>query len=281
MQKEVRKMKALAKTIIPWIVIILCVSGIFIYLYRNSDDTNAVQTENVYPGEWKVRDEYDTKGSGYEDFLKQKDSLKILNKVYKMLNSSDQYREYSEQYLTYYKYFDGDSGFTKGSSLNNKEGKQYLTNLRVYQMPEKYMQEKKIAENICKGRSFKKNEYQRSLDKVIPVIAGYEYQKIFKLNEKIKGGYPGKGNYTYQIVGFLKKDSKLESNKNLDKVLLLPTVIPGKDMKVSDQRVLMSIKCDGFFIYHNEKEWKEMVHLIKKIRRETGYRFVIPKTTQD
>lgn len=50
MQKGVRKMKALAKTIIPWIVIILCVSGIFIYLYRNSDDTNAVQTENVYPG---------------------------------------------------------------------------------------------------------------------------------------------------------------------------------------------------------------------------------------
>lgn len=96
MQKGVRKMKALAKTIIPWIVIILCVSGIFIYLYRNSDDTNAVQTENVYPGEWKARDEYDTKGSGYEDFLKQKDSLKILNKVYKMLNSSDQYREYSE-----------------------------------------------------------------------------------------------------------------------------------------------------------------------------------------
>ena len=199
MQKGVRKMKALAKMIIPWIVIILCVSGIFIYLHRNSDDTNVVQTENVYPGQWKVRDEYDTKGSGYEEFLKQKDSLKILNQVYQMLNSSDQYREYSEQYLVYRKYFHGDSGFTKGSSLNDRVGKQYLTDLRVYQMPEEYMQEKKIAQHIWKGRSFKKNEYQQSLDKTIPLIAGYEYRKIFKLNEKIQGEYAGEENYTYQI----------------------------------------------------------------------------------
>lgn len=154
-----------------------------------------------------------------------------------MLNSSDQYREYSEQYLAYHKYFHGDSGFTEGSSLNDRVGKQYLTDLRVYQVPEKYMQEKKIAEHIWKGRSFKKNEYQRSLDKTIPLIAGYEYQKIFKLNEKIQGGYVGEENYTYQIV--------------------------------------------GFFVYRNEKEWKEMVRLMKKIRKETGYKFVIPKTTQD
>lgn len=198
-----------------------------------------------------------------------------------MLNSSDQYREYSEQYLAYHKYFHGDSGFTEGSSLNDRVGKQYLTDLRVYQVPEKYMQEKKIAEHIWKGRSFKKNEYQRSLDKTIPLIAGYEYQKIFKLNEKIQGGYVGEENYTYQIVGFLKKDTKLNLEGNLNKVLLMPTVMPGKDMKMSDQRILMSIKCDGFFVYRNEKEWKEMVRLMKKIRKETGYKFVIPKTTQD
>lgn len=280
MQKGVRQMKGLARTIIPWIVIILCLSGVFTYMRKNSDDAKNDQTESHDLEEWKIEDEYDTKGSGYENFLKQKNSLKILNRVYEMLNSSDQYREYSEQCLAYHKYFHGDSGFTSGS-LNDRAGKQYLTNLTLYQMPEKYMQEKKIAEHICEGRSFKKNEYQKSLDTTIPLIAGYEYQKIFKLNEKIQGGYPGKGNYTYQIVGFLKKDTKLKSDRSLNKVLLMPTVMPGKDMKVSDQKVLMSIKCDGFFVYHNKKEWKEMVQLIKKIRKETGYRLVIPKTMQD
>lgn len=53
-------------------------------------------------------------------------------------------------------------------------------------MPEKMISEKKIEQHIEKGRCFTLKEYQRPLNQEIPLIAGYDYQKVFHLNQKIK-----------------------------------------------------------------------------------------------
>ena len=51
-------------------------------------------------------------------------------------------------------------------------------------MPEKMISEKKIEQHIEKGRCFTLKEYQRPLNQEIPLIAGYDYQKVFHLNQK-------------------------------------------------------------------------------------------------
>lgn len=39
----------------------------------------------------------------------------------------------------------------------------------------------------------------------------------------------------------------------------------------------MSVKCSCYFCYKNEKEYRQISNLLKRIRRETGYRYVIPQ----
>ena len=38
-----------------------------------------------------------------------------------------------------------------------------------------------------------------------------------------------------------------------------------------------AVKCSGYFCYKNEKEYRQISNLLKRIRRETGYRYVIPQ----
>lgn len=115
----------------------------------------------------------------------RKNSLSILKKVYKELEKAELYREYSRQILSYHEYFRGNEKLASGS-YNDKTEDGYLTNLTVLQMPEKMISEKKIEQHIEKGRYFTLKEYQRPLNQEIPLIAGYDYQKVFHLNQKIK-----------------------------------------------------------------------------------------------
>lgn len=144
-------------------------------------------------------------------------------------------------------------------------------------MPEKMISEKKIEQHIEKGRCFTLKEYQRPLNQEIPLIAGYDYQKVFHLNQKIKAGYLGTENCTFKIVGFLHKNTRLSSELNLDETLIMPTVSKMKTMKQENEKILMSVKCSGYFCYKNENEYRQISNLLKRIRRETGYRYVIPQ----
>ena len=115
------------------------------------------------------------------------------------------------------------------------------------------------------------------MNQEIPLIAGYDYQKVFHLNQKIKAGYLGTENCTFKIVGFLHKNTRLSSELKLDETLIMPTVSKMKTMKQENEKILMSVKCSGYFCYKNEKEYRQISNLLKRIRRETGYRYVIPQ----
>ena len=235
---------------------------------------DAVSTDTMH--RIKIKDEYDNRNSSYMEFLHQKNSLSILKKVYKELEKAELYREYSRQILSYHEYFRGNEKLASGS-YNDKTEDGYLTNLTVLQMPEKMISEKKIEQHIEKGRCFTLKEYQRPLNQEIPLIAGYDYQKVFHLNQKIKAGYLGTENCTFKIVGFLHKNTRLSSELNLDETLIMPTVSKMKTMKQENEKILMSVKCSGYFCYKNEKEYRQISNLLKRIRRETGYRYVIPQ----
>ena len=269
-------MKYIVRFMVFYILSIGCLLGIIIYSYQNKIDRHNEQVEIEYPGVWKLSDEYDNENSSYMEFLHQKNSLSILKKVYKELEKAELYREYSRQILSYHQYFRGNEELTSGS-YNDKTEEGYLTNLTVLQMPEKMISERKIEQNIEKGRCFTLKEYQRSLDKEIPLIAGYDYRNIFRLNQKIKAGYLGTENCTFRIVGFLHKNTRASSELNLDETLIMPTVNKMKTMKQENEKILMSVKCSGYFCYKNEKEYRQIADLLKRIRKETSYRYVIPQ----
>lgn len=268
--------KYVVRFMVFYILSIGCLLGIIIYSYQNKIDRHNEQVEIEYPGVWKLSDEYDNRNSSYMEFLHQKNSLSILKELYKELEKAELYREYSRQILSYHEYFRGNEKLASGS-YNDKTEDGYLTNLTVLQMPEKMISEKKIEQHIEKGRCFTLKEYQRPLNQEIPLIAGYDYQKVFHLNQKIKAGYLGTENCTFKIVGFLHKNTRLSSELNLDETLIMPTVSKMKTMKQENEKILMSVKCSGYFCYKNEKEYRQISNLLKRIRRETGYRYVIPQ----
>ena len=268
--------KHIVRFMVFYILSIGCLLGIVIYSYQNKIDRHNEQVEIEYPGVWKLSDEYDNRNSSYMEFLHQKNSLSILKEVYKELEKAELYREYSRQILSYHEYFRGNEKLASGS-YNDKTEDGYLTNLPVLQMPEKMISEKKIEQHIEKGRCFTSKEYQRPLNQEIPLIAGYDYQKVFYLNQKIKAGYLGTENCTFKIVGFLHKNTRLSSELNLDETLIMPTVSKMKTMKQENEKILMSVKCSGYFCYKNEKEYRQISNLLKRIRRETGYRYVVPQ----
>lgn len=243
--------KLLSFVMVFYILSIGCLLGIIIYSYQNKIDRHNEQVEIEYPGVWKLSDEYDNRNSSYMEFLHQKNSLSILKKVYKELEKAELYREYSRQILSYHEYFRGNEKLASGS-YNDKTEDGYLTNLTVLQMPEKMISEKKIEQHIEKGRCFTLKEYQRPLNQEIPLIAGYDYQKVFHLNQKIKAGYLGTENCTFKIVGFLHKNTRLSSELNLDETLIMPTVSKMKTMKQENEKILMSVKCSGYFCYVQE-----------------------------
>ena len=231
--------KYVVRFMVFYILSIGCLLGIIIYSYQNKIDRHNEQVEREYPGVWKLSDEYDNRNSGYMEFLHQKNSLSILKKVYKELKKAELYREYSRQILSYHEYFRGNEKLASGS-YNDKTEEGYLTNLTVLQMPEKMISEKKIEQHIEKGRCFTLKEYQRPLNQEIPLIAGYDYQKVFHLNQKIKVGYLGTENCTFKIIGFLHKNTRLSSELNLDETLIMPTVSKMKTMKQENEKNINS-----------------------------------------
>ena len=176
------------------------------------------------------------------------------------------------------KYGVEDPGYDKISKIYRCHGvKQDYIGMDEYGVIPSQISEKKIEQHIEKGRCFTLKEYQRPLNQEIPLIAGYDYQKVFHLNQKIKAGYLGTENCTFKIVGFLHKNTRLSSELNLDETLIMPTVSKMKTMKQENEKILMSVKCSGYFCYKNEKEYRQISNLLKRIRRETGYRYVIPQ----
>jgi hypothetical protein len=56
--------------------------------------------------------------------------------------------------------------------------------------------------------------------------------------------------------------------------------ISSKDME-EFQKTLLSVKCQGYFRYKNKKEFENNIDKIKKIKRVTGYKYVVPITKKD
>ncbi|ASS41581.1 hypothetical protein AXF21_06685 [Eubacterium minutum ATCC 700079] len=282
--KKYKKYKGLAITVLLSACLsIMLFAAHKIYLSEHNVvkyNANAISIEKE--GDYLVTDEYDKDNNTISSFFKRNDAIKILKKTYKSLSTSGSkyYREIIFQTLEYYGDKKFDKTFTPSNShlqtnQQNASGELFTT-LKSMQLS--YNEAKKLHSSLAEGAFWRKRYYYSEL--LLPVVAGNEYKRYYKIGDRFTADYLGSKKIKFKIVGFLKKESKYKINKKtflLDKYLIFPSQMVRKKDESNYAKILLSVKCGGFFHYNSIGEFKECMALLKKIKMSTGYNFFIPK----
>lgn len=260
---------------------LIFVFGSSVYSYALSvEENNSTVPQNYDQGDWLLSDNYDRKGYRYENFLRQKNSLHILEQVYHKLQTINgiNYYEISNQDFIYTNKFLGSKKFINGEGNQNVDGK-LITPLKSMQISELFAEKQKLDRNIHTGSFFDSASYKKTSSQVIPVVAGADYQHIFKLNSTIENFYLATQNIQCRIIGFLDKNTRVKidgESINLDHYLIMPDINLAAQDNRDFKKTLLSVKCNGYLHYNNKKEYHQMAQEIKKIVKETGYEYIIP-----
>lgn len=274
-------MNTLKKYIISVFVTTIFVFGSSVYSYALLvEKNNSIIPQNINKGEWLLTNNYDRKDYRYENFLRRKDSIYILEQVYHHLQniSNVDYFEISNQDFIYTRNFSGDKKFVNGDA-NQKVDNMLITPLKSIQVSELYVKKQKLYRELHNGNFFNQSAYTKTSDQIVPVVAGVNYKNIFKLNSIIENSYLATQNIRCKIIGFLDKNASVkvdEENINLNNYLIMPNINLSDQDTADFRQTLLSVKCNGYLHYENKKEYHQMVQEIKKIVKETGYEYVIP-----
>jgi ABC-type antimicrobial peptide transport system permease subunit len=98
-------------------------------------------------------------------------------------------------------------------------------NIQIYQIDKDFYDSFKVK--VESGIGFNKENFLSYNDNEMPVIAGYNFKGVYKLNDKIKASE----NFNYRIIGFLPKNflmytagNVVGTMKNMDSKLITPLV---------------------------------------------------------
>lgn len=235
-------------------------------------------------GDWMLTDDYDSRDSSFEDFLKQKDAYDTLKETYEMLNNAfgGDYYDVGRQDIEYLGKFPGDEAYVSGGkdAMNQKINGQILSPLESLQVSYNFVCQKKMNELIGTGEMFGKEDYQRGAEQIIPVLAGASYQKMFKAGDTFQGKYLGEKDLKFQIRGFFKKDAGISLDNEeilLDRMLVFPSLCLKENDSGEFQKILLSVKCQGYLHYDGKSDLEKKLKQLEKIKKETGFRYIIPK----
>lgn len=263
------------------VVTIIFIFGSSVYSYALFvEKNNSTISQNSSQGDWLLSDNYDRKGYRYENFLRKKDSLKILKQVYQhLINIKNiDYYEISNQDFIYTKIFNGGKRFINGEG-NQKIDGMLITPLKSMQVSELYVKKQKLDKKIHIGNFFDSSSYTKNSNQIIPVVAGINYKHIFKLNSIVKNSYMATQNIRCKIIGFLDENASVKVDGetiHLDNYLIMPSIKLSDQDTLDFKQLLLSDKCEGYLHYNSKKEYHQMVRQIKKIVKETGYEYNIP-----
>ncbi|MBS7008796.1 hypothetical protein [Anaerostipes sp.] len=263
------------------LIMFIFVFGSSVYSYGLLiERNNSVIPQNYDQGDWLLSDNYDRKGHSYENFLREKNSLETLQQVYQhLLNIKNiDYYEISNQNFIYNKRFNGSKNFINGEG-NQKVNGMLITPLKSIQVSELYVKKQNLNLKVHSGSFFDQSAYKKTSRQIIPVVAGANYQHIFKLNSILENSYLATQNIRCKIIGFLDKNTTASidgENINLDNYLIMPSIKLSTGDTLEFKKILLSDKCEGYLHYNNKKEYHEMARQIKKIVKETGYEYIIP-----
>lgn len=271
------------------LMIALVITGLMYGFYRIviSTGSGAEHPQEITvseSGDWMLTDDYDSRDSSFEDFLKQKDAYNILKETCEMLKNTfgSDYYDVSRQDVEYIGEFPGDQEFVSGGkeAVNQKINGQILSPLESLQVSYNFACQKKMNELIETGEAFGKEDDQTGADQIIPVLAGASYQKIFKAGDTFQGKYLGEKDLKFRIEGFFKKDaSVLLDNEEilLDCMLVFPSLCLKETDSMEFQKILLSVKCQGYLHYDRKSDLEKKMEQLEKIKKETGFRYIVPK----
>lgn len=233
-------------------------------------------------GSLMLNDTYDAEDSRITDFFNGKESLEILTQTYDELQklNTNKYYEIGTQDITFIGEYMGDISCVDGdrSYLNQMVDNEIITPLKSLQVGDIYYNESPIKKNIT-NNGFKSSDFNNSQD-IIPVILGENYKSIFNLNDQFNGYYLGIKQLKFEVIGFFKPDTIIQLNGkkiNLSDYVVTPTL--GYSASDSDEYVkrLLSVKCEGYFFYNDDSEYKSIINTIKRLSSKTGFKYEIPR----
>lgn len=246
------------------------------------DNETKVEMEDI--GEWLLVDDYDSKNSSFEKFLKQKDSYDILKQTYEMLKETygDQYYDVSRQDLGYLGKFPGGEELVSGGkdAMNQEINDQIVSPLLSLQVSSNFTAQKGLEGMLEAGTVLEEQDYQKNADQMIPVLAGASFKNVFKIGDTFQGKYLGEKDMMFEIKGFLKDDAEvsLEGEEiSLNRTLVFPSIVWSQKDPKEFQKTLLSVKCQGYLHYDNKKELQNHMKKLKKIKKQTGFRYIIPE----
>lgn len=239
-------------------------------------------------GEWLLADSYDSENSSFEEFLQQKNAKDILNQTYKMLKKQygKDYFDVGMQSIEYIGKYKGSMNFVNGDeeAVNQKISHQEITPLKSVQISSNCMRYYHLDKEVEIGKTFQNSDYKKDASQEIPIIAGADYRQYFQKGDTFYGKYLGEAKIKFVIKGFFKKNTNIllaDEKINLDSRLVFPSIQISSGDEQEFQKILLSVKCQGYFHYESLNEFEKDVQKLKKIKKTTGFQYVIPMTNRE
>lgn len=239
-------------------------------------------------GEWLMADSYDSENSSFEEFLQQEKAKDILNQTYKMLKKQygKDYFDVGTQSIEYIGTYKGSMKFVDGDeeAVNQKINHQEITPLKSVQISSNCMRYYRLDKKVEIGKTFQNSDYKKDVSQEIPIIAGADYRQYFETGDTFYGKYLGEAKVKFVIKGFFKKNTNIllaDEKINLNSRLVFPSVQISSEDEQEFQKILLSVKCQGYFHYESLNEFEKDVKKLKKIKETTGFQYVIPVTNRE
>lgn len=281
-------MKMLFKIIV--IEMCLLVSTVFfIFCVADFQEANLINNYNLFAtnenkteGDFLLTDMYDSDTTSIYDFFSQKNSLSILESIYDELTSMEiDYYEISMQSFDYIGKVSFGKEFTDGEDseqLNqiNLNGQIY-TPLKSLQISDFVAQRWALSKKID---VLDRTEYKRINSNKIGVFMGYNYKKYFNCGDEFDILYLGEKQYECIVVGFFKEGTTVLIDGEaiaLDNYIVSQNMEVKKDDADEYKKVLLSVKCEGYAHYDNQKEREEVINYIQELKETTGFMYEVPK----
>lgn len=266
------------------VTLMLILVGTFFYFLYSIDSVETGFKE-IYAEKAIFQLSNDYYNEKYEEFLKKQDTLTIKKNFYNKINNEKdfEYLSLKEHYISInsnkipdeFRIVYSDNKY----QFEEIEGKKYSM-VKSYQMNKESFDF--FGLEVSEGKSWNDEDFH--YNGYIPILLGNSYKDIFKIGEKIEVGYFGT-KFDGKIIGFLKDNSKVLGNGNIESSLNQYVILPhinfeeplnNKERTFQDVAYFMML--EGYIVTEDNQEvirnMKDKVELMAQESQFTEYFFM-------
>lgn len=207
------------------VTVMLLLIGTFFYFF---DSINSAETgfKEIYSGKAIFQISNDYYNEKAEEFSKNNDTLLIKKEFYNKLNNEESFKYLSlkEHYISI-----NSDRIPNKSKIISSDNEYLLEKIedKEYSMVKSIQMNQKSFDffnlEVIDGRAWNNNDFE--YNEYIPLLLGSNYKSIFNVGDKIEIGYFGT-KFNAEIIGFIKEESKVLGNGNIELYLNEYIVLP-------------------------------------------------------